>query len=148
MASDTGDRRRIVIYYAVWATICAALAGVVISFIHTWFFSYNPGRSWVVHTLVSDVIAALALAAGQGAVALVTGSILAQFNRALHGTVLLGLLVGVFDFLMDFVQMVAPATELGWVPDLIVLAAVTIGITALGARAAPATAEASGTRPV
>ena len=142
MATDTGDRIRIVIYYAVWATICAAVAGVVISFIHTWFFSYNPGRSWVVQTFVNDIVAAFALAAGQGAVALVTGSILAQFGRALHGTVLLGLLVGVFDFLMDFVQMVAPATEFGWVPDLAILAAVTIGITVLGARRAAAPLEA------
>lgn len=136
MASDAGDRLKIVIYYAVWATVCAAVAGVVISLIHTWFFSYNPARSWAVHTLVDDIVVALALAAGQGAVALLTGSILAQFHRVLHGTVLLGLLVGGFDFLMDFVQMVAPKTELGWVPDLVILAVATIGITALGARAA------------
>ena len=143
MATDAGDRMKIVIYYAVWATVCAAVAGVVISLIHTWFFSYNPARSWAVHTLVEDIVTALALAAGQGAVALLTGSVFAQFNRTLHGTVLLGLLVGAFDFLMDFVQMVAPRTELGWVPDLVILAVVTIGITALGARGAAALAPSA-----
>ena len=140
MASDTGDRMKIVIYYAVWATACAAVAGVAISLIHTWFFSYNPGKSWLVHTLVSDVLAAGLLAAGQGAVALVTGSLLAQFGRGLQGTVLLGLLIGAFDFAMDFVQMAVPKTELGWVPDLLILAGVTIVITALGSR--PISSEA------
>jgi hypothetical protein len=138
MTSDTGGPMKIVIYYAVWATLCTAAAGVAISFIHTWFFSYNPGRSWVVHTLVSDLLAAVLLAAGQGAVALVTGSLLAQLGRGLQQTVLLGLLVGAFDFVMDFVQMAAPATELGWVPDLLILAAATIVITALGSRASAA----------
>jgi len=32
--------------------------------------------------------------------------------------------------------MAVPRTELGWVPDLIILAAVTIGITAFGSRSA------------
>ncbi len=138
MANDAGGRMKVVIYYAVWATLCAAAAGVAISFIHTWFFSYNPGRSWVVHTLVSDLVAAVLLAAGQGAVALVTGSLLTQLGRGLQQTVLLGLLVGAFDFVMDFVQMAAPATELGWVPDLLIFAAATITITALGSRASAA----------
>ncbi len=140
MANDTGDRMRIVIYYAVWATACAAAAGIAISLIHTWFFSYNPGKAWLLHTLVNDVLTSLALAAGQGAVALVTGSVLARFGRALHSTVLLGLLVGTFDFVMNFVQMAAPVTELGWTPDLVILAGVTVAITALGSRAAAAAA--------
>ncbi len=138
MANDAGGRMKVVIYYAVWATLCAVVAGIVITLIHTWFFSYNPGRSWLVHTLVSDILTAILLAAGQGAVALVTGSLLAHLGRQLHGTVLLGLLVGAFDFVMDFVQMAAPATELGWVPDLLIFAAATITITALGSRASAA----------
>jgi len=138
MANDAGGRMKVVIYYAVWATLCAVVAGIVITLIHTWFFSYNPGRSWLVHTLVSDILTAILLAAGQGAVALVTGSLLAHLGRQLHGTVLLGLLVGAFDFVMDFVQMAAPATELGWVPDLLIFAAATIAITALGSRASAA----------
>jgi hypothetical protein len=138
MVDEAGGRMKIVIYYAVWATLCAAAAGVAISLIHTWFFSYNPGRSWFVHTLVSDLLAAVLLAAGQGAVALVTGSLLAHFGRGLQQTVLLGLLVGAFDFVMDFLQMAVPVTELGWVPDVLILAAATSAITALGSRASAA----------
>ncbi len=139
MVSETGDRMKVVIYYAVWATLCAVVAGIAIALIHTWFFSYNPGRSWLVHTLVSDILTAMLLAAGQGAVALVTGSLLAHLGRELQGTVLLGLLIGAFDFVMNFVQMALPATEVGWTPDLLILAGVTIVITALGSRAIAAT---------
>ena len=50
---ESSDRSRIVIYYAIWATICAAVAGLAIALIHTWFFSYHPGRSAVIETLFS-----------------------------------------------------------------------------------------------
>src|SRR5262245_58705669 len=113
------NRTRIVIYYAIWATICAAAAGVVIAFIHTWFFSYHPGRSAFMETLFGGIVTAVAIAAGQGAVALLTGGVLSRMGRTLHLTLLLGLLIGVFDFVMDFVQMAVPATELGWPADLI-----------------------------
>ena len=127
-------RTRIVIYYAIWTTICAAVAGVVIALIHTWFFSYHPGRPAFMETLFGGAVTALAIAAGQGAVALVTGGLLARFGRTLQYTVLLGLLIGAFDFVMYFVQMAIPATELGWPPDLIILVVVTAVITLLGAR--------------
>lgn len=134
----TDAKTRIVIAYAIWATICAAMAGLVVALIHTSFFSYNPGRSATLETLLSGAVAAVAIAAGQGAVALVTGSLLARLGRMLHFTVLLGLLIGLFDFAMYFLQMAVPATELGWIPDLIILAAVTIAITAAGSRRAAA----------
>ena len=137
--SDTGDRMRVVVYYAIWATLCAAVAGVVVALIHTWFFSYNPGRSAVIETLLQGVVIALAVAAGQGAVALVTGSLLAQFGRGLNFTLLLGLLIGVFDFVMYFLQMAVPATELGWVPDIAILVVATVAITLIGARTPAAT---------
>ncbi len=130
MGSDTGDRMRIVIGYAVWATLCAVVAGVAISLLHTWFFSYHATRPGWWRTLLED--------AGQGAVALVTGSLLTQLGRGLHATVLLGLLIGLFDFVMNFLQMAVPRTELGWVPDLVILTAATIAITVLGSRAAAA----------
>lgn len=139
MAGDTGDRMRIVIGYALWATLCAGVAGVAVSLIHTAFFSYNAGRHEFWRTLFDDVALTLAIAAGQGAIILVSGSVLARLGRALHATVLLGLLVGAFDFVMNFVQMALPRTELGWVPDLIILAVATIAITAVGSR--PATVE-------
>ena len=138
MATDGGDRMKIVIGYAVWATLCAAAAGVAISLIHTWFFSYHATRPGFWRTLLEDAAVTVGLAAGQGAVALVTGSVLTQLGRGLHATVLLGLLVGLFDFLMNFLQMAVPRTELGWVPDLVILAGATIAITVLGSRAATA----------
>jgi len=134
MASDTGDRMKIVIGYAVWATLCAGAAGIAISLIHTWFFSYHATRPGLWRTLLEDAAVTVGISAGQGAVALVTGSVLAQRGRVLQATVLLGLLVGLFDFAMNFLQMAVPRTELGWVPDLVILAAVTIGITVFGSR--------------
>ena len=134
----TESRTRVVIAFAVWATICAAVAGFAIALIHTWFFSYHPGRSAVIETLFSGTVVAVAIAAGQGAVALVTGGVLTRLNRTLQFTVLLGLLIGLFDFVMDFVQMAVPATELGWIPDLIIIVVVTAAITAAGSRRSPA----------
>jgi len=138
MASDTGDRIKIVIGYAIWATLCAAVAGAAVSFIHTAFFSYHAGPHDFWRVLFDDVATALMIAAGQGAVALAGGSVLAQFGRSLRATVLLGLLVGLFDFVMNFLQMAVPRTELGWAPDLVILAVATLAITALGSRPAPA----------
>ena len=131
---ETGDRTRIVIYYSIWATICAAGAGLAVALIHTWFFSYNPGRSAVIETLFSGAVAAVGIAAAQGALALVTGSLLARLGRTLQFTLLLGLAIGVFDFVMYFVQMVVPATELGWIPDIAIIVAVTVAITVAGSR--------------
>ena len=133
MAVESGDRMRIVIYYAVWATICATVAGIAIALIHTWLFSYIPNRSGLIHTLFSDAVTALAIAAGQGAVVLVTGSVLAQLGRSLQGTVLLGLLIGLFDFAMYLVQMAIPAAELGWIPDIVILVVAAVAITVFGA---------------
>lgn len=128
------SRTRINVYYAIWAMICAAAAGIVIALIHTWFFSYHPGRSAFMQTLVGDIVTAVAIAAGQGAVALLTSSVLARVGRTLQFTLLLGLLIGVFDFVMYFLQMAVPATELGWIPDLIILVVATALITTVGSR--------------
>ena len=43
--SDNSDRMKIVIWYAAWATVCAAVAGIAIALAHTWFFSYTPTRA-------------------------------------------------------------------------------------------------------
>ena len=131
---EASDRTRIAIYYSIWATICAAMAGLVVALIHTWFFSYNPGRSAVIETLFSGVVAAVGIAAAQGAVALVTAGLLARLGRSLQYTVLLGLLIGVFDFVMYLLQMAVPRTELGWIPDLAIIVVVTVAITAAGSR--------------
>ena len=136
--AETGDRIKVVVYYAVWATICAALAGIAVALLHTWFFSYHVGRSGFLQTLVSDMETALAIAAGQGAVVVLMGSVLARLGRGLEKTVLLGLLIGLFDFVLNFVQMVVPQTELGWGPDIVILAVAAAGITTYGAQKAPA----------
>src|SRR5437667_12819754 len=96
-------RTRIIIYYSIWATICAAVAGFVVALIHTWFFSYHPGRSAFIETLVSGTVAAVGIAAAQGAVALVTGSLLGQLGRALQYSVLLRLVLGLLGFVMHCV---------------------------------------------
>ena len=142
MTTESGDRMRIVVYYAVWAAVCAAVAGTVVALVHTWFFSFHPTRSGTLHTLFGDLVAAASLAAGQGAVALVTGSVLAQMGRPLQMTELLGLMLGVFDFLMYFLQMVIPVLELGWVPDVAILIVATILITLFGARGAATVSSA------
>lgn len=125
---------RIVVYYAIWVTICAAVAGSVIAIIHTLFYSYNPGTTAFMSTLAGGILTALAIAAGQGAVALLTGGVLARLGRTLQFTVLLGLLIGAFDFGMYFLQMAVPVTELGWTPDLLILVVVTAAITVAGSR--------------
>jgi len=66
----------------------------------------------------------------------VTGSVLAQLGRVLQRTMLLGLLVGLFDFMLYFLQMAAPATELGWLPDIAILVLATVVITISGGASA------------
>ena len=132
MPVDATDRMKIVIYYAAWVIVCAAAAGIVTALIHTLGFSYVPTRPRMIATFLGDAGIALALAAAQGAVALATGSILAQLGRGLRLTVLLGVCVGMFDFLMYFVKMAVPASELGWLPDIAVLVGVMVLITVSG----------------
>src|SRR2546422_7444550 len=84
MATDTTDRMKIVIYYAIWATICSALAGLVIAGLNTWLFSYIPSRSGLIFTMVSDVVTALAIAAGPGAGGLVAGRRLGPCGQPVH----------------------------------------------------------------
>lgn len=116
---------RVVVYYAIWATICAAVAGSVVATIHAFGFDGELG---------AGIGTAAALGAGQGVAALATGGLLARFGRRLGGTVLLGLLVGAFDFAMYLVQMLVPATELGWGPDIAILLGAAVAITLVGAR--------------
>jgi hypothetical protein len=133
MSPDSSSHMKIVIYYAAWTIVCAAVAGVLIMLIHTLVFSYIPTRSGLLAILFSDLMTVLAVAAGQGAVALATGSVLAHFGRPLSRTVLLGLLIGAFDFVMTFLQMAVPRLELGWGADILILAVATALITAYGA---------------
>src|SRR2546430_16910289 len=114
MATDTVGRMRFVISYAIWATVCAAAAVLVIAGLHSWLFSYIPTRSGLIFTLVGDAVTALAIAAGQGAGGLGTGGVLGPFGRSLPRTGLLGLLVGGVGFPMYPVEMAVPASQMGW----------------------------------
>jgi hypothetical protein len=134
------SRTRVVIAYAIWAAICAVVAGVVMAFIHTQFFSYVPSRTAFMSTLLGGIATTSAIAAGQAAVILASGSLLAQRGFMLQGTVLLGLLIGAFDFLMNLLQLLVPALEPGWSWDLAIIAVATVAITMLGARRATAAA--------
>lgn len=136
MAAQTSERAEVVIYYAAWTVVCATAAGLAVALLHTWRYSYHPTPTTLVTTLLGDAVVAAALAAGQGATALVTGRLLARFGRGLDRTVLLGLLVGAFDFLLYLTQMVVPATELGWVPDVGILIVATVLITVYGTASA------------
>src|SRR2546426_11522060 len=103
---EADNRMRVVIYYGVWATICAALAGIAVALVHTWFFSYHVGRSGFLQTLVSDIEAALAIAAGQGAGAVPTGSGLGRVGRGVGKTVVLGPLNRLFELVLNLAEMV------------------------------------------
>lgn len=124
---------KVVVYYGVWVVACAVVAGFAVSLIHTFAFAHAPSATARWQTLGMDLLAVLAIAAGQGAVAVGTGGVLARLGRGLRMTVLLGLIIGLFDFVMLFVQMALPATELGWTPDVIILAGVAAGVTVAGA---------------
>src|SRR5438445_13802577 len=114
MATDTGDRMKVVIYYAIWATMCAAVAGLVIAGLHTWLFSYMPTRSGLIFTLVGDAVTALAIGARPGPLARVQGSRRAQFGLSLQPTGPSALLLAGFDLPPDLLQWAVPATTLGW----------------------------------
>src|SRR5438067_12706851 len=96
--TDTDSRTTVITYYAIWATICAAVAGFVVALIHTSFFSYHPGRSAFLETLFSGAAAADGIAAAQGALAVVTGSLRGRLGRTLHYAFQLGLVLGLCDF--------------------------------------------------
>ena len=138
--SDSGDRMSVVVYYAIWAGICAVVAGLLMALIHTTFFAFVPSRVAFMATLAGGLAVTAAIAAGQAAVILVTGSLLVRLGYTLGLTVLLGLVVGAFDFAMNLIQLLVPALEPGWPWDLAILAVATVAITLCGAQRATASA--------
>ena len=99
--AEATDRSSVVVWYAAWATICAVVAGIVVLLFDTYLFSHLVHRAAIIRNVVDEGSGVLAISAGQGAVALVTASALLQLGRSLQPTVLLGLLIGTFDFLFD-----------------------------------------------
>src|SRR3989442_12017042 len=110
MTTDTTGRMKIVIYYAIWATICAAVAGLVIAGLHTWLFSYIPNRSGLLFTVLSDAVTALAIAAGEGAGAVVAGGALAPSRKGVQRARVLGLVIGAVVFALYLLPLAVPAT--------------------------------------
>ena len=136
--ADVNDQSRVAVWYAVWATVCAAVAGIVVLLFDTYLFSHLVHRAAIIHNVVDEGAGVLAISAGQGAVALVTASALLQFGRALQPTVLLGLLIGTFDFLFDLLQVFVPATEVEWKWKLVIALVAAVVITVSGSRKAAA----------
>lgn len=132
--ADANDQSRVVVWFAVWATVCAAVAGIVVLLFDTYIFSHLVHRAAIIHNLVDEGSGVLAISAGQGAVALVTASALMQLGRALQPTVLLGLLIGVFDFVFDLLQVFVPATEVEWKWKLVISLLAVLVITVAGSR--------------
>lgn len=132
--ADANDQSRVVVWFAVWATVCAAVAGIVVLLFDTYVFSHLVHRAAIIHNLVDEGSGVLAISAGQGAVALVTASALMQFGRVLQPTVLLGLLIGVFDFVFDLLQVFVPATEVEWKWKLVIGLLAVLVITIAGSR--------------
>src|SRR2546430_9293547 len=108
MVSDPGDRMKIVIGYALWATVCAAVAGAALSLVHTWFFSYHAGRPGFWSTLIEDFATTLGIAAGQGAVAPVGGSRPARVGGAPPAPGPTGLPRRRVGFLIHFLPIAGP----------------------------------------
>ena len=128
------DQSRVAVWYAVWATACAAVAGLVVLLLDTYLFSRIGHRAAVVGSLVDEGGGVLALSAGQGAVALVAAGGLMQVGRSLQPTVLLGLLIGTFDFLFNLLQVFVPALEVEWKWKLVIGLAAALVITVVGSR--------------
>jgi hypothetical protein len=132
MVMEPADRTRVAVWYAVWATACGAVAGIVVLLFDTYLFSHLVHRAAVYRNLLEEGGGVLAIAAGQGAVVLVTSGALLQFGRALNATVLLGLLIGVFDFVFDLLQVFVPSLEVDWTWKLIIGLAAGLAITIAG----------------
>src|SRR2546429_2929106 len=116
MVSDPGDRMKIVIGYALWATVCAAVAGAALSLVHTWFFSYHAGRPGFWSTLIEDFATTLGIAAGPGAGALVGGGILARLGGPLPATAVVRPVLRRVVFVVHFLPMAGPPNHLGRAP--------------------------------
>ncbi len=122
---------RIVVYYALWAALCALVGGLIVAGTHTVAVAMATGADqWI--GIFSGAATVAAIAAGQGVVVFATGAALHAAGRALRATVLLGIVIGLFDLTMYLVQWLVPATELGWGPDLAILAAVPAVVTIAG----------------
>ncbi len=125
---------KVVTSYAAWVALCGFVGGLVVAGVHTAGVAMATGADqWTV--IFSDAATVAAIAVGQGLIALVTGLVLHALGRTLRATVLLGRGV---DGGLYLLQLLGPASELGWGPDLAILAAVVVAVTAAGSVTASA----------
>ncbi len=132
------SQKKVVISYAVWATICAAVAVGAATLVDVLFIHPSLRDSAVPGQLRAWAIDAGAGVGLQGIVTLVTGSVLVLGGRTLRYTVLLGLAIGLFDFALVMLLNLVAAANPGYLPTLVILAAGAAAITLLGQGAAAA----------
>jgi len=102
--------------------VIGTVGGLLPAAVHTITAATGPlGAAWLLTTDVA-VVAAIGIGQGiaAGATALARGK--GEFYISPRRGLLGALGVGAFNGLMYFLQMAVPATELGWIPDLLILA--------------------------
>src|SRR5262245_40552538 len=102
--------------------VLGTIGGLAPAAVHTILAATGPlSLAWLATT---DVAVVAGIALGQGVAA--TATALARGKGYWYISPRRGFLasvgVGAFNALMYFVQMAVPATELGWIPDLAILA--------------------------
>jgi len=103
--------------------VLGTVGGLLPALVHTLTAAGDP--STAARLLTTDVAVVAAIGLSQGVAA--TASALARGKGRYYVSPTRGfvgaLAVGAFNGLLYFLQMAVPATELGWVPDLLILIA-------------------------
>jgi hypothetical protein len=122
--TDLKDDLRPAAFTGASTAVMGTLGGLAPAAVHTIMAATGPlSLAWLATT---DVAVVAGIALGQGIAATVTA--LARGKGIWYISPKRGfaasLAVGAFNGLMYLVQMAVPATELGWIPDLAILALV------------------------
>jgi hypothetical protein len=119
--SDVRDDVKPAAFTGAATAVMGTAGGLLPAAVHTLTSAAGPlSVAWL---LTTDVAVVAAIGLGQGIVAGATalirgrGEYYISPRRGLVGA----LAVGAFNGLMYFTQMAVPATELGWIPDLLIL---------------------------
>jgi len=121
---DVKDDLKPAAFTGASTALMGTIGGLAPAAVHTALTAGGPiSAAWLITTGVA-VVAAIGIGQGVAAAAMAlargTGTRYISPQRGF----LASLGVGAFNAAMYFVQMAVPATELGWVPDLLILAAV------------------------
>ena len=120
--TDLRDDLKPAAFTGASTAVMGTLGGLAPAAVHTVLAATSPlSLAWLATT---DVAVVAGIALGQGIAA--TATALARGKGVWYISPRRGfaasLAVGAFNGLMYFVQMAVPATELGWIPDLAILA--------------------------